>query len=187
MPLTEPPGPPAPLPALDAACTYPIAPVLQIPGVFETELCRALIEHLEVGCGGGEASGVLVLEGGTQRLELDPSIKQRRESFPRDPALEARMHERLMRRALPEIARVFGYETRRRAPFKLLAYPHGAGYFRAHRDNDTPDVAHRRFTLSVNLNHGEYQGGEFRFPEFGPHRFSPPTGAALVFSCSLLH
>ena len=173
--------------ALDAEQTRNIAPVLQIPDVFEPDLCAALINHLEIDCHGGETSRVLVIEGGVQSLQLDPSIKLRRESPPRDPVLEAHMHDRLMRRALPEIARVFSFTVNRRDPFKLLAYPEDAGYFRAHRDNETPDVAHRRFALSINLNHGQYAGGEFRFPEFGLHRYSPPTGAALIFSCSLLH
>ncbi|MDQ8050996.1 2OG-Fe(II) oxygenase [Luteibacter sp.] len=164
-----------------------IAPVLQVPGVFEPALCAALIRHLEIDCGGGDVSAVMVVEDGQQRLQVDPSIKQRREVIPRDPELDARMHERLMRRALPEIARVFNFEVKRRDPFKLLAYPQDAGYFRAHRDNETPDVAHRRFALSVNLNHGDYEGGEFRYPEFGLQRFSPATGTALVFSCSMLH
>ncbi|RNF84365.1 2OG-Fe(II) oxygenase family protein [Montanilutibacter psychrotolerans] len=187
LPLALPPAPfPTEQPLLPEQ-TVRIAPVLQIPGVFERELCEALIRHLDIDCGGGEASAVLVLENGRQTLQIDPSVKRRRESFPRDAALEARMHERVLRRALPEIARVFQFGVQRRDPFKLLAYPEGAGYFRAHRDNDTPDVAHRRFALSVNLNAGDYEGGEFRYPEFGPHRFSPATGTALVFSCSLLH
>jgi predicted 2-oxoglutarate/Fe(II)-dependent dioxygenase YbiX len=173
--------------ALGASQTERVAPVLRIPGVFEPDLCVALVDHLRTDCAGGDVSEVLVLEGESRKLQVDPSIKQRRETFLRDPLLESRMHERLMRRALPEIFRVFNFETRHRDPFKLLAYPEGAGYFRAHRDNDTRDVAHRKFALSVNLNHGEYLGGEFRFPEFGPDLHSPATGAALVFSCSMLH
>lgn len=170
-----------------AASTRGAAPVLQIPDVFESELCRAIIHHLEVDCEGGDASHVLVLEDGKQVLQLDPSIKQRRESLPRDRALEGRMHERLMRRAIPEIARIFHFGVSRRDPLKLLAYPASEGYFRAHRDNDTPDVAHRRFALSINLNQGDYTGGEFRYSEFGPHLYAPATGTALVFSCSVLH
>lgn len=187
LPLSQAPVAIATTPALSPERTSGIAPVLQVPDVFEPDLCAALIRHLQVDCAGGDVSAVLVLQDGRQVLQVDPSIKQRREVIPRDRQLEARMHERLMRRALPEIARVFNFEVRRRDPFKLLAYPEGAGYFRAHRDNETPDVAHRRFALSVNLNQGDYAGGEFRYPEFGPHLFSPPTGAALVFSCSVLH
>jgi predicted 2-oxoglutarate/Fe(II)-dependent dioxygenase YbiX len=187
LPLANAPEPLANIEPLGGERTTSIAPVLQIPGVFEPELCAALIRHLEVDCGGGDVSAVLVMQDGQQQLQVDPDIKQRREVIPRDAELEARMHERLMRRALPEIVRVFNFEVRRRDPFKLLAYPENAGYFRAHRDNETPDVAHRRFALSVNLNQGDYAGGEFRYPEFGPHLFSPPTGAALVFSCSVLH
>jgi len=187
LPLASVPALPPGVEPLRGERTLAIAPVLQIPDVFEPELCATLIRHLEVDCGGGDVSAVLVMQDGEQRLQVDPNIKQRREVIPRDAQLEALMHERLLRRALPEIARVFNFEVRRRDPFKLLAYPENAGYFRAHRDNETPDVAHRRFALSVNLNQGDYEGGEFRYPEFGPHLFSPPTGAALVFSCSVLH
>lgn len=187
LPLSVTPTLPVVVEPLSAIRTAHVAPVLQIPDVFEPELCAALVRHLQVDCDGGETSTVLVLEGDRQVRQIDAGIKQRRESVPRDSALDARMHERLMRRALPEIARVFQFETRRRDAFKLLAYPENAGYFRAHRDNETPDVAYRRLALSVNLNQGDYTGGEFRYPEFGPHLFSPPTGAALVFSCSVLH
>ena len=187
LPLIEAPPALAPAVVLLPEQTALIAPVLQIPNVLEPEFCNALIRHLEDDCGGGEPSAVRVIQDGRDYLELDPTIKRRRESPPRDPALEARLHERLMRRVLPEIARVYQFQVARRDPFKLLAYPADAGYFRAHRDNETPDVAHRRFALSVNLNVDGYDGGEFRFPEFGLHRFSPATGTALVFSCSLLH
>jgi len=48
-------------------------------------------------------------------------------------------------------------------------------------------VAHRRFACSINLNTEDFEGGELRFPEFGNHLYRPPTGAAIVFSSSLLH
>jgi predicted 2-oxoglutarate/Fe(II)-dependent dioxygenase YbiX len=48
-------------------------------------------------------------------------------------------------------------------------------------------VAHRRFAVSINLNTEEFEGGELRFPEFGDQRYRPVTGAAIAFSCSLLH
>ena len=61
------------------------------------------------------------------------------------------------------------------------------GYFQAHRDNTTPGTAHRRFAVSINLNAEEFEGGNLRFPEFGRRTYRPPTGGAVVFSCSLLH
>src|SRR6202012_4605955 len=60
------------------------------------------------------------------------------------------------------------------------------GQFDAHRDNTTKGTAHRRFAVSLNLN-DDYDGGEISFPEFGPRGFKPPPGAAVLFSCSLLH
>ncbi|MET0361438.1 MAG: 2OG-Fe(II) oxygenase, partial [Sphingobium sp.] len=61
------------------------------------------------------------------------------------------------------------------------------GWFRPHKDNTTMGTAHRRFAVSINLNAEDYDGGELRFPEFGPRTHRPPTGGAIVFSCSLLH
>ncbi|HEX4859949.1 MAG TPA: 2OG-Fe(II) oxygenase, partial [Rhizomicrobium sp.] len=55
-----------------------------------------------------------------------------------------------------------------------------------HRDNTTKGTAQRRFAVSLNLNE-DYEGGALAFPEFGPRRFRPQAGAAVVFSCSLLH
>jgi hypothetical protein len=54
------------------------------------------------------------------------------------------------------------------------------------RDNLSPATAHRRFALTLNLNDG-YQGGQLRFPEYGPELYRPAPGAALLFSCSHLH
>ncbi len=62
-----------------------------------------------------------------------------------------------------------------------------AAAFSRHRDNSAPHVAYRQFALSLNLNTGDYDGGELLFPEYSDTRFSPPAGGALVFSASLLH
>ena len=69
----------------------------------------------------------------------------------------------------------------------MACYPAGAGWFRPHRDNTTKGTAHRKFAVTINLNAEDYEGGELRFPEFGDRRYRPPTGGAVVFSCSLLH
>ena len=37
-----------------------------------------------------------------------------------------------------------------------------------HRDNNEANVAHRRFTVTINLNSKFYEGAEFKFPEFSP-------------------
>ena len=61
------------------------------------------------------------------------------------------------------------------------------GFQNGHRDNPTPELAHRRFALSLNLNTEEYEGGALRFPEYGAQLYRAETGSALVFSSSLLH
>ena len=61
------------------------------------------------------------------------------------------------------------------------------GFFKPHRDNTTAGTAHRRFAVTINLNAGDYEGGDLRFPEFGSRTYRAPTGGAVVFSCALLH
>jgi len=184
--------------AQSSPCNH--APVLLVPRVLEPELIARVLAWFRDG-GEGQESGVIVHERGEQLFRLDPGVKMRRESRVEDPALDAALHDRLMRRVLPEIARAFAFEVKQREAFKVLRYQaprmiaaatgqdstEGGGYFRAHRDNDARDVAHRRFAMTLNLNSGDYTGGRLRLPEFGPREYEAPTGGALLFSCSLLH
>lgn len=177
----------AAMPGGQAGSAEDFAPVLHVPAVLEPALCAEAIAFLRERRRGGQASGVVVIERGQPQFRLDPSIKMRREAVLDDPALEARIHERVQRRVLPEIRRAFQFQVIRREPFKVIGYAAGQGYFRAHRDNESSDTAHRRFAITLNLNTGEYEGGLLRFPEFGPRLYRAEAGAALVFSCSLLH
>jgi len=43
------------------------------------------------------------------------------------------------------------------------------------------------YALTLNLNSEEFEGGGLRFPEYGPSLYTPPTGGAILFSCSLVH
>ena len=90
-------------------------------------------------------------------------------------------------RLAPEIQKAFQFEVTRLERYLVACYTAGAGWFRPHRDNTTKGTAHRKFAVSINLNAEEYEGGDLRFPEFGPRTYRPPTGGAVVFSCSLLH
>ena len=91
-------------------------------------------------------------------------------------------------RLAPEILKVFQFEVTRIERYIVACYDAAdGGYFRPHRDNTTSATAHRRFAVSINLNAEEFEGGDLRFPEFGRQTYRPPTGGAVVFSCSLLH
>jgi predicted 2-oxoglutarate/Fe(II)-dependent dioxygenase YbiX len=95
-----------------------------------------------------------------------------------------RIHDRLV----PMIERGFQFRANRIERYNVACYDSASGgHFRAHRDNTTKGTAHRRIAVSINLNADEYEGGELSFPEFGPRLYHPPTGGAVVFSCSLLH
>lgn len=52
--------------------------------------------------------------------------------------------------------------------------------------SSSPDIR-RKLAVTINLNTGDYEGGDLRFPEYGPELIQPPRGGAVVFSCLMLH
>lgn len=158
------------------------APVMMLPRVFEPAFCKSLIELWT----SGERSdgGVSSRYGNVMAADR----KRTEDHIVRDPAVAKQISDRLAYRVGPELMRVFNWE----AEFAFDAHvilSYAAGYqhfFRAHRDNGTPQTADRSFAVSLNLNE-DYEGGELVFPEYGPTRYKPKAGMAAIFSCSLLH
>lgn len=162
------------------------APVLFIPRVLEHSVCAELIGYYSQQ--GGKPSGTAYVEGNKAYWKLDPAVKMRSDVYLQEPALLERIKELLVRRLLPEIQRCFNYRVTKHEVFKLSCYDSGAGgYFHLHRDNESTDTRHRRFAMTLNLNTGDYVGGQLRLPEYGPDLYQPGRGDAVVFSSSLLH
>lgn len=164
------------------------APVLCLKQVLEPDFCRRLIEAYETG--ESQPSGVLRPAGqvGGGEFVLDSENKVRRDHFVTDHGLLEAIKKRLARRVLPEIEKAFTRQVSGVEEFKVVCYDAiEGGHFRAHRDNVLDRHAHRRFAMTLNLNTGDYEGGQLRFPEFGPDLYAPAAGDAVVFSCSLLH
>ncbi|MGG5808922.1 2OG-Fe(II) oxygenase [Falsiroseomonas sp. CW058] len=175
----------APPPALHAGVPLH-APVLIVPRVFEPAFCQRLIALYEEQ-GGGESGFMRDVGGRTVGL-VDPGHKRRKDCTIEDAALQAQFRARLNARLVPEIRRAFQFRVTRIERYIVACYDAAEkGFFRAHRDNTTLATAHRRFAVTINLNTGEYDGGELCFPEFGPQTYVAPAGGAVVFSCSLLH
>jgi hypothetical protein len=174
------------LPAVADHAGAPLyAPVLIAPRIFEPEMCERLIAYYEAD--GGAPSGVMRDVGGKTVGVLD-DFKRRRDVTIADEDLRRDILVRLRRRLLPEIKRVFQFEATRLERYLVAAYDAAdGGYFRPHRDNESLATAHRSFAVSINLNAGAFEGGDLRFPEFGSRTYRPPTGGAVVFSCSLQH
>lgn len=161
------------------------APVLFIPRVFEPDLCQALVDHFRKT--GGEESGFMRDIDGKTTLVLDPAHKRRRDAPIDDEALMNRARERVRRRIVPEIKRAYQFDATRIERDIVACYPaEDSAHFRAHRDNTTKGTAHRRFAVSINLN-DDFEGGTLSFPEFSNRQYRIPVGAAVVFSCNLLH
>jgi peroxiredoxin/predicted 2-oxoglutarate/Fe(II)-dependent dioxygenase YbiX len=162
------------------------APVLYVPDVLEPELCRSLIAAWEAG--EPEVGRTYVHDSRDGDYVVDPKFKVRRDFYVTDPALVEALRLRLLRRVFPEIRKALTREVTGLEEFKVVCYDAAeGGHFTAHRDNVSKHYAHRRFAMTLNLNAGEYEGGELRFPEYGPDLYAPDAGDAVVFSCSLLH
>jgi predicted 2-oxoglutarate/Fe(II)-dependent dioxygenase YbiX len=162
------------------------APALMIPRALDPEDCDWLIglwhngERDEGTVAVGSSAG-----GGVQVV---PTTKRREDYYLRDKALEERLLNRLMPRLVPEISKAFHFDGYAVETFKVGCYKaEKAGFFTVHRDDTSPATKNRKFAVTLNLNTGEYEGGDLRFPEYGPELFRPEKGAAVVFSCSLLH
>ena len=162
-----------------------LAPVLLTPRIFEPAFCEQLIAlYRETG---GRPSGFMREVDGVTTLMTDRDHKRRSDVMIEDEALQKQVVARLSRRLLPQIRKAFSFDATRIERYLVARYDAEAGgFFRPHRDNTTKGTAHRRFAVSINLN-SDYDGGDLRFPEFGPRTWRPPPGGAVVFSCSLLH
>lgn len=161
------------------------APVLVVPRVLEPELCARLIDTYDAT--GGRPSGVMREIDGRTVGVLD-DFKSRRDVIVQEQELRVLLRTRIAQRLLPQVIKAFAYNVTRIERYMVACYDaQEGGYFRAHRDNTTRGTAHRRFACSINLNAEDFDGGDLRFPEFGSRTYRPPTGGAVVFSCSLLH
>jgi predicted 2-oxoglutarate/Fe(II)-dependent dioxygenase YbiX len=161
------------------------APVLMAPNILEPALCERLIAHHRET--GGEPSGFMREVDGKTVLITDPNHKMRRDRVITDETLCGLLRARVLARLVPMVQRTFQFQPTRMERYIVGAYPAGEGHFRPHRDNTTRGTAHRRFAVTINLNAGDYDGGDLRFPEYGLRTYRAPTGGAVVFSCSILH
>lgn len=166
-------------------------PVLMLPDILSRADCQRLISiftlqghtYLEPGHGAPPAGM------GDYKMRIpEYGRKDRIDHWIMTPETNAFIDDRLKRRLFPEIRRCFQYKITRREGYRIGCYE-GArgGELHGHRDNTQPNVAHRRFACSINLNSEQFEGGGIRFPEFGDQDYSPETGAGIVFSSSLLH
>jgi len=162
------------------------APILVTPALLDPETCARLIERWER-LGAEEGHVASVIEG-RQVRHVNDALKRRRDHVIRDADTTRAIAAMIGRRLAPELAKAFNFNDGFRFEnFRVGCYDAERGdYFRRHRDSQGARNDNRRFAISVNLN-GGFEGGEVWFPEYGPHRYKPPAGGGLVFSCMLAH
>jgi hypothetical protein len=161
------------------------APVLFIPRVLSREQCDALIKMYDTRPT-PPLSPVSRTINGKGAFVVDRELKLRRD-------LHLNAEERdlwgkvIFPRIQPEMKKVFQFSFSYHDGLKIGCYEASdEGHFARHRDNLNYRNAHWRFAMSLNLNEG-YEGGCVQFPEYDDTLYRPEPGAALIFSCSLLH
>ena len=155
-----------------ASLAHPHAPVLQLPRLFDRSLCQRLIEAHSSGSIQGT---VMLVKDGRHAPGVDTSIKNRRDHR-LTGALRDEVWRLLCGRAWPAVSAAFASEVTRFEYLDVGCYSaEGRGHFVPHRDNTSPQTAHRRFAVSVNLN-DDYEGGEIHFPDFPSSAYRPAAG-----------
>jgi peroxiredoxin/predicted 2-oxoglutarate/Fe(II)-dependent dioxygenase YbiX len=169
------------------------APVLIVPRVLSQNDCAMLIERWHRPAPEWEADPVTHACAGYQVETGDFKLRENHyghvvQLVVRDPALQALLDARLARRLTPELERAFQTSITHREAYRIAGYDaNDDGGLPQHRDNNTPATRHRRFTVSIALNAGAYEGGALRFREYGEPLYQVETGAAIVWSAALLH
>jgi predicted 2-oxoglutarate/Fe(II)-dependent dioxygenase YbiX len=162
-----------------------IPPVLVVPDVLSPELCARLIDCWRGG--NRQAARVTRLTASGLTDTYDPQIKRRRDHS-LGGELAGQVEKYVVGRLRKELVRAFHFEVGRCEQLRIGCYEADEkGYFRAHRDNTNVATASRRYSVSINLNSREFEGGELWFPEYGEQKYCADRGSALVFSSALLH
>ncbi|HEY2891126.1 MAG TPA: hypothetical protein VGJ31_10890 [Dongiaceae bacterium] len=138
-----------------------VAPILMLPAVLEPADRSKLVEQIS-------ASGT---PGGSAPIA--------------DKALSEHVRKILIRRIGPEVEKAFSFDD---FTFEDLALRWGDPASAADKGRaiNDPAVEGRPFYLLVDLDAAAYSGGEISFPEFGPHRYQPGPGGAIVHAGTLL-
>ncbi|HKY96037.1 MAG TPA: 2OG-Fe(II) oxygenase [Kiloniellales bacterium] len=167
------------------------APVLLLPRALDTAFCRHLMAQFTRTLPTYQSDGYTTdgyhKESGDFRVEHDGSYGKITQIVLRDPGLVGVLDDMLVKRVHPAIETAFQARSNSREFWRLACYPAPGGFIGAHRDNNSRPTHHRNFTMTINLNAGEYEGGELRFPEFGPDLYAVERGTAVVWSAALLH
>jgi predicted 2-oxoglutarate/Fe(II)-dependent dioxygenase YbiX/peroxiredoxin len=174
------------LPAVDDSAGVPMsAPVLIVPRVFSYDLCDFLVKFYDEQ--GGQDSGFMLDVDGKTATVFDYNLKRRNVVAVSAPELRKVISDHVVHRLVPEIERYFQFQATRMDRYLIACYDSTlGGHFHRHRDNLNAGAEHRRFAVSINLNH-DYEGCDLMFPEFGRKTYRAPEAGAVVFSSGALH
>jgi hypothetical protein len=138
-----------------------VAPILMLPSVLEPADCSKLVKQIFD----------RTTPGGSVPIT--------------DKALSEHVRMLLIRRIGPEVEKAFSFDDFTFEDMALRWDDQDSAAEKGRAVND-PAVEGRPFCLLVDLDAAAYSGGEVSFPEFGPHRYQPGPGGAIIHAGTLL-
>lgn len=167
------------------------APILLLPNVLDRDLRQTLMaqfdRELPIHASVGRATAGFGLEKGDFFIEHENGYGNLLQLVLRSRELTDRLDAAWQRKIVPAIEHIFQTKTPSREHWLVSRYQAPGQFLSAHRDRGTPATQHRNYTLTINLNGGEYEGGELRFPEFGGDLYDPDPGTAVIWSANMMH
>jgi hypothetical protein len=167
------------------------APVLLVPGALSHDFCQRLVALFErpLPCfkSNGYTTDGFIKADGDFKVAQDGEQGRLLQIVLRDPDYTRVLDRLLTQHIEPRIQVAFQSHSNSREYWRLARYEAPGGFIGPHRDNNSAATHHRNFTLVINLNAGEYEGGELVFPEFGDMHYAPERGTAILWSAALLH
>ena len=157
------------------------APILIVENVLSSELIGEILEYWN---NGRKYEGKV---GAVGNVTLRKDSKIRTDCFIHDRVLLEKLDQHFIQTLFPEIEKVYGTFVTHREDYKIGCYTADeGGFFKMHRDNHDRPLSYRRQAIVLILN-DDFEGGHLLFPEYGGDYYSPLTGSAVVFPCSLMH
>src|SRR5262249_6068492 len=114
--------------------TVPFAPVLQLPRIFEPDLCRRLIAYFDA-TGGTQSGFAIDIEGRTVNI-VHAQLKRRHDVEIENEPMCIELRDAMTSRLLPMVQRAFGWQGDEIERYLVCRYGEAErGFFSAHRDN----------------------------------------------------
>ncbi len=156
------------------------APVMLVENAISEDLRQRILKYWQEGRQYKGTIGV----GGKEKVSKG---KIRTDVNIYDKNFLAEIDDALSKTAYHELKKIAAFNVTHREKYKIGRYTaEEQGHYNQHRDTGVPELAFRRYSMSLCLGE-EYEGGYLEFTEYDNCRYKLEPRTALLFPSALLH